>query len=101
MTRPSADGSLELVYSPEWEARIYLTGLRDWDIWAALPGLQVPALILRGAQSDTFLPSAVRLTRRRNPAIQLIALENATHLLPMEKPQEIFQATHAFLKEVL
>ena len=27
------DKGYELVFSPEWEARIYYTGLRDFDIW--------------------------------------------------------------------
>ncbi len=31
------DQGYELVYSPEWEAHIYLTAFRDFDLWRDLP----------------------------------------------------------------
>ena len=33
ITKQKTDGGYELVYSPEWESHIYLTGLQDFDIW--------------------------------------------------------------------
>lgn len=91
----------ELVYSPEWEARIYLTNMHDFDIWRELPRLQVPALFLRGAETDTFLENAARLVKRKQPGAWVETLDRSTHLLPLERPQEIFDRIQSFLREVL
>ncbi|MBK8781856.1 MAG: alpha/beta hydrolase [Anaerolineales bacterium] len=42
ITHPKDDGTFELIYSPEWEARIYLTGLRDFDLWRACQNWKCP-----------------------------------------------------------
>jgi len=97
ITRPKDDGTFELVYSPEWEARIYLTGLRDFDLWRALPKLEVPTLIIRGAETDTFLEKSAKLVEKKNPNIQIITLQKATHILPLEHPQEVASAIDNFL----
>jgi pimeloyl-ACP methyl ester carboxylesterase len=93
--------TFELVYSPEWEARIYLTGMRDFDIWRDLPKLEVPTLFLRGAETDTFLGNAAKLVERRQPRARVETLEQSTHLLPLERPQAIFDRMQSFLREVL
>lgn len=102
MTQPKADGGYELAFSPEWEARIYYTGIaRDMDLWRELPRLEVPTLIVRGAQTDTFLEAAARLVTRKQPKVRVETLEQSTHLLPLERPQESFDLMQGFLKEVL
>jgi pimeloyl-ACP methyl ester carboxylesterase len=100
ITRPK-DGGYELVYSPEWETRIYFTGLRDFDIWRDLPKLQVPALFLRGAETDTFWEAAAELVKRKQPRAKIETLEKSTHLLPLERPQDVFESMQSFLDEAL
>jgi pimeloyl-ACP methyl ester carboxylesterase len=100
ITKPKADGGFELVYSPEWEARIYLTGLRDFDLWRELPKLEVPTLIIRGAETDTFLEKAANLVKKKNPGIQIKTLEKSTHILPLERPQEVFNLIQTFLTDI-
>jgi pimeloyl-ACP methyl ester carboxylesterase len=100
ITRMSPHADFELVYSPEWESRIYYTGLRDFDIWRGLPKLQVPALFLRGAESDTFLEGAARLVKQKQPQAKVETLEKSTHLLPLERPQEVFDRIQSFLKSL-
>ena len=95
------DGGYELVYSPEWEAHIYLTGLRDFDLWRDLPNLKVPTLIIRGAETDTFLERNANLVKKKNQKIKIVTLERSTHLLPLERPQEVFEIMQSFLKEIL
>ena len=97
ITQQKADGAYELVYSPEWEARIYLTGLRDFDLWRELPKLEVPTLIIRGAETDTFMEKAERLVTKKNPKIQVVTMKNATHILPLEHPQEVANIINNFL----
>jgi pimeloyl-ACP methyl ester carboxylesterase len=100
MTRKMGDG-YELVYSPEWESRIYLTGLSDFDIWRELPKLEVPALFIRGAETDTFLENAAKFVKHKQPSARVETLQTSTHLLPLERPQEVFDMMQAFLKETL
>ena len=97
ITKPKADGSYELVYTPEWETHIYLTGMRDFDLWRALPNFGVPTLIIRGAETDTFLPSAEKLVKKRNPKIAIHTMQKATHLLPLEYPKEVAEIIKNFL----
>jgi len=99
-TKPRKDVSFELAYSPEWEARIYLTAMRDFDIWRELPKLKVPTLILRGAETDTFLKNAEDLVKKKNPGILFRTVEKSTHLLPLECPEKIFNFMRAYLIDI-
>ena len=106
MTRKTNQG-YELVYSPEWEARIYFTGLRDFDIWRELPKLKVPTLFIRGAETDTFLENAAKLVhrtatrvKRKQPRAQVETLDKSTNLLPLERPREVFDRMQSFLKSL-
>ena len=101
MTKPKANGGYELAFSPEWEAQIYRTGLRDFDIWRALPGLKVPTLFIRGAESDTFLENAARHVKQKQPKVRVETLEKSTHILPLERPKEVFDIMQSFLKKVI
>lgn len=97
ITKPKADGGYELAYTPEWETHIYLTGMRDHDLWRGLPTLDIPTLIIRGAETDTFLPNAERLVKKKNPKIQVHTMKNATHILPLEYPKEVAEIIKDFL----
>jgi pimeloyl-ACP methyl ester carboxylesterase len=102
ITRPAAGGGFELAYPPEWEARIYYTGIwRDLDLWRDLKTLAVPAFILRGAETDTFLAYTAKRVQHANPRIQVETIEKSTHLLPLERPQEVFQRIQTFLASQL
>lgn len=98
ITRPREDGSYELVYSPEWEVQIYRAGIQDFDIWRGLPELEVPTLFLRGAETDTFMESAAKLIKRKQPRARVETLDKSTHLLPLERPREVFDIMQSFLK---
>ena len=95
------DGGYELVYSPEWEARIYMTNMHDFDIWRELPKLEVPTLFIRGAETDTFLENAASFVKRKQPKARIETLEKSTHLLPLERPREVFDIMQSFLDEAL
>ncbi len=95
-----AESGYELVYSPEWEAQIYLTSLQDFDIWRNLPKLEVPTLFIRGAETDTFLEGAARLVKKKQPKVKIEALPKSTHILPLERPQEVFGIMQSFLNSL-
>jgi pimeloyl-ACP methyl ester carboxylesterase len=100
ITRKTSTG-FELVYSPEWETQIYRTGLQDFDLWRGLPTLNVPTLFIRGAETDTFLESAEKLVKQKQPKVRIEALPKSTHLLPLERPKEVFEIMQNFLNEVV
>lgn len=101
ITQPKAEGGYQLIFPPEWEAHIYYTGVwRDMDIWRQLPRLQVPTLIIRGAETDTFLERTARLVKRKQPKVRIETLAQATHLLPLERPNEVFELIQSFVKEI-
>jgi len=105
---PMDQGGYQLCYSAEWEIRIYVTGVwRDMDIWRGLPKLEVPTLIVRGAETDTFWERTGRLVQRKQHKacpeprrrIQVEALEKSTHLLPLERPNEVSNLIQSFFEE--
>lgn len=100
ITQPKPDGGFELVYPPEWEAQIYRTGMHDFDILRDLSKLETPTLFIRGKETDTFLESTARLIRKKQPRVRVETLERSTHLLPLERPKEVFDIMQSFLKEV-
>lgn len=101
IVRPGTNKKYELAYSPEWEVQIYYTGISsDMDLWRRLPGLKLPILIIRGAETDTFVEGTARQIQRIRPATQIVSLPQATHLVPLEKPQESFAAMTAFLESL-
>ncbi|MBL8099416.1 MAG: alpha/beta hydrolase [Anaerolineales bacterium] len=97
ITKQKPDGTYELVFSPEWESHIYLTGLQDFDIWNNLHKLEIPTLIIRGNESDTFLENAEKLIKKKSPEIRFEVLEKATHIFPLEYPQEVFEKINKFI----
>ena len=93
-------GGYQLCYSAEWEVRIYLTGVwHDMDIWRGLPKLEVPTLIIRGAETDTFWEQTGKLVQRKQPNAQIEALEKSTHLVPLERPGEVSTLIQSFFEE--
>lgn len=100
MTTGSPGKGFRLTYSPEWEARIYDTGVwNDGDLWRGMPGLRVPTLMVRGLESDTFRESTSRALERSNAQVRIAVVERSTHLLPLERPQRIFEIVHAYMEK--
>jgi pimeloyl-ACP methyl ester carboxylesterase len=98
----SASKTYDLIYSPEWEAQLYYTALwNDWDIWKGISRLNIPTLILRGSETDTFWASAAGMIKKKNSKINISTLDRSTHLLPIEKPEQVFEYTRSFLRDIV
>lgn len=101
ITCPIENGGYQLCYSVAWEVQIYHTGIwRDMELWRGLKNFKVPTLIVRGAETDTFLEQAGKRVQRINPAIKVQSIPQSTHLVPLEKPQETYESIRDFLKEI-
>ncbi len=94
-TRQRPDGGVELVYPPEWEARIFST--IPTDVWRAIPRLRAPTLVVRGEHSRTFFPQAQRRMERLLPHARFVVIPDAGHMVPMERPAEGGAAIREFL----
>jgi len=101
LARSRPDGQVELAYSPEWEAQIYVTGpLYEWKLWREMKDLRPPLLIVRGEKTDTFFLAAARMVRQRLPQAVIHTVEGTGHLLPMEKPAAVSQVIFDFLDKI-
>jgi pimeloyl-ACP methyl ester carboxylesterase len=78
-------GQVTLACSPEFEAEIYRTS-RAHETWEQLDRVEIPVLIVAGADSDTVTPDLVRAqaTRMRRAGIEIVP--QTGHFLPMERP---------------
>lgn len=94
-TQPSDAGGVSLAFSPQWEAEVY--GTAPW-IWPVLRRVRVPMLVLRGQDSDTFLPAALARVRRFQPEAVVRECPGG-HLLPMEEPESTAAAVLDYLRE--
>ncbi len=102
MIKPNNGNGYALAYSPEWEVKIYYSGISsDTDLWNELPTLKIPLLIIRGSETDTFFPQAARRVKRIIPSSRIETVEKSTHLVPLEKPEEVAKIIINFLETVL
>jgi len=88
MTRPRKHApGVELSWTPEWEAQYYRTLYAD--SWRMLPRIRgkLPALFIRGGESDTFLaPAAERVSKLLPDAAQVV-IPSHGHLFPQSAPE--------------
>lgn len=87
-------GGVELVYPPEWEAKIFAT--TPFDSWVFCRKLVTPALFVRGELSDTFRPESHQLVRELLPETSHEVVGAAGHLVPMERPEAVARAIARF-----
>ncbi len=68
------------------------------DIAGQMPDVAVPVGIIAGAADPNFLPALLeREIVRRIRAAQLVAVENAGHLLPLEAPADVARLIRSYL----
>jgi pimeloyl-ACP methyl ester carboxylesterase len=101
-TRPRADGQVELLYPPEWEAHIFATS--PADVWRYVPQLRSasapPTLVIRGERSQTFRIESQNRMQRLLPQTRFCVIPDAGHLVPMERPAETGEIIIEFLSEL-
>jgi pimeloyl-ACP methyl ester carboxylesterase len=87
-TRPMEKG-LTLSWTPEWEAYYFSTGYTD--IWDDLPALRnlLPTLIIRGAESDTYIPESSESVKAILPEATHVEVQGG-HLFPQSNPDATY-----------
>lgn len=81
------DGEMTLAFPREWEAAIYAHP--PADVWELVGQIEQPTLAIRAAESDTILPAQWQMWQERQPQATFIEIEASTHLVPLEKPDEL------------
>jgi len=89
-----------------WTYR-YDKALRDPDrplprpdaemIWALLPRITCPTLLVRGAESDILSPETAQRMLRTIPNIRMVEVPNAGHSIPLDNPRGFIEAVQTFL----
>jgi pimeloyl-ACP methyl ester carboxylesterase len=84
----------------------YARGLRDMmregrrdavDLWAPLPRISCPTLVVRGAESDILSADVAKKMTERLPDGRLVEIEGAGHTVPADRPEEFVRQIRAFL----
>jgi pimeloyl-ACP methyl ester carboxylesterase len=96
-TEDNGNGTITLCCQPAWESRCF--AVCPHDVWRYIPRLQQPVLILYGAESDTFFPSAAKRFKSEVPHAHLHRMEATGHFVPMERPDETVQTIVSFLND--
>ena len=79
------DGAVVLACEPETEADIYRSSFAH-DTWEHLEAVEIPVLVMVGADSDTISEDHARELAARFPRAGLEIVADSGHFLPMERP---------------
>ena len=81
------DGTVGLACTPPWESRSFATVPRD--VWRIVQEIRCPTTLVYGTRSDTFRRASARLAPRRIPGVRMVPVADATHFVPMERPEVV------------
>jgi pimeloyl-ACP methyl ester carboxylesterase len=99
ITRPGADGKIELVCPPEFEADIYVQNAQS-AAWSALPAMASELLVVSsdydGQAADP--PGLVCRALRSEFGVDVVPIPGAGHLLQIERPAEAEAVVRSYLR---
>lgn len=87
-TRRLPDGKVTPHYDPAM-VRQFFVYPRDYDLWDEYDLLAMPALVLRGAESDLLLQETAEEMTRRGPRALLAVIEGCGHAPALNVPAQI------------
>lgn len=70
---------------------------RPGNLWAELPAIRVPVLIIRGGKSYVLPADVAEQMRDAFPNAELVTIDEAAHTVPEDRPQEFIEAVDSFL----
>ncbi|HET9644657.1 MAG TPA: alpha/beta hydrolase [Burkholderiaceae bacterium] len=75
-------------------------GMLRWDGSNVLPQIAVPTLVIAGAQDTTTLPMASERMARDIPQAEMVTVQGAAHLGPVERADQYAQLISRFVDQV-
>ena len=91
-------GALTLACSPRREAALFMGGM-EIDPWPLLEKIACPVLLVEGEKSENRLVINLGHAASIIPDADLEVVEDARHLVPMEKPREVLALIHEFFQQ--
>lgn len=82
---------------PELEARIFESV--PVNIWKYARKISCPVLVIRGEESDTFVPEAAERLKAVVSRLEVVTVSKAGHFVPMERPEECAAAISDFINK--
>jgi pimeloyl-ACP methyl ester carboxylesterase len=93
-----ADGGVTLKCAPETEAEVYRNTL-TYNCWPEIARADVPAIVLRGLSKEGLSSLTALELLGWLPQAEDRPLPDASHLLPMERPEEVVRAARELLPQ--
>lgn len=94
-TRRMPNGKVTPHYDPAM-VRQFIVHPDDYDLWNAYDALDMPTLVLRGAESDLLLQDTAEEMTKRGPRAQLAVIPGCGHAPALNVPDQI-ELVRAFL----
>lgn len=92
----SGDGPIEIACRPEVEADVY-RGSTDHATWELLPAIEIPVLLMYGAESDTIDEALARDQEAQFQRAGIDFVDQTGHFLPMERPDLVADRVNRLL----
>jgi pimeloyl-ACP methyl ester carboxylesterase len=91
------NGALTLVCQPRREAALFMGSLEK-DPWPLLEKITCPVLLVAGADSENSAVIDLAFAASLIPEAELRVIQDAGHLVPMEKPYELLALIREFFE---
>lgn len=89
------DGSLV----PKPAGNDHMRGMST-DLWPYVERIRVPTLLIVGADSALVTPEKLDRMRESIPGFASVTIQEATHMVPQDKPEEFEKAVRAFISKI-
>jgi pimeloyl-ACP methyl ester carboxylesterase len=86
--RRRSDDTFGLAYDPAIAVNVKMA-VQDWDLWPVWDRIDVPTLVLRGADSDLLLPETAEEMTQRGPRAKLVTWPGIGHAPALMAPDQI------------
>jgi len=97
MVEDAPGGGVRLRFPREWEAAIFARAPRAWQALGKLRAL--PTLAIRAGRSNLMNDAVWAMWRRTCPSARFETVDG-THLVPIERPDEVAAVIRGFLAEL-
>ena len=67
------------------------------DLWACLPRITCPTLLIRGAESDVYSPELAQRMLAALPDGRVVEVPDAGHTVPGDRPEQFADVVQRFL----
>lgn len=92
------DGHVELKCPGVIEAQLF-DNSSSLGTWSLLDRIDTPALVIRGALTESPVGALAEMIADRLPNARLLSIEDAGHMAPMERPDVVAREVLSFLEE--